>query len=96
MKICIINGSPKKSKSVSELLIEYLMPFVKGNEVVTYNVCRTDFSKTQFSQIQSSEVLIFVFPLYVDSINFRFYTLFFRYTVLPNYPTEADPEKYRQ
>ena len=71
MKICIINGSPKKSKSVSELLIEYLMPFIKGNEVVTYNVCRTDFSKTQFSQIQSSEVLIFEFPLYVDSINSR-------------------------
>lgn len=69
MKICIINGSPKACKSISELLIEYLMPFIKGNEIVTYNVCKTDFSTTQFSQIQSSEVLIFVFPLYVDSIN---------------------------
>lgn len=69
MKICIINGSPKVSKSTSELLIEYLMPFIKGNEIVTYNVCKTDFFKTQFSQIQSSEVIVFVFPLYIDSIN---------------------------
>lgn len=69
MKICIINGSPKESKSTSELLIGYLMPFIKGNEIITYNVCKTDFSKTQFLQIQSSEVLIFAFPLYIDSIN---------------------------
>ena len=69
MKICIINGSPKPGKSTSELLIGYLMPFIKGNEVITYNVCEMDFSKTQFSQIQSSEVLIFAFPLYIDSIN---------------------------
>lgn len=69
MKICIINGSPKAGKSTSELLIEYLIPFIKRNEVVTYNVCKTNFSETQFAQIQSSEVLIFVFPLYIDSIN---------------------------
>ncbi|MCI8771735.1 MAG: hypothetical protein HFH73_11445 [Lachnospiraceae bacterium] len=69
MKICILNGSPKAGKSTSELLIEYLMTFIKGNDVVIYNVCKTDLSKVQFSQIQSSEVLIFAFPLYVDSIN---------------------------
>lgn len=71
MKICIINGSPKASKSTSELLIEYLIPFIKGNKVVIYNVRKMDFSKTQFSQIQNSEVLIFVFPLYIDSLNSR-------------------------
>lgn len=69
MKICIINGSPKASKSTSELLIEYLMSFIKGNEIITYNVCKTDFSEMEFSQIQSSEVLIFAFSLYIDSIN---------------------------
>lgn len=71
MKICIINGSPKASKSTSELLIGYLIPFIRGNEIITYNVTETDFSEMQFSQIQSSEVLIFVFPLYIDSINSR-------------------------
>lgn len=69
MKICIINGSPKTNKSTSELLIGYLIPFIKENEVITYNVCEIDFSKAQFSPIQNSEVLIFAFPLYIDSIN---------------------------
>lgn len=69
MKICIINGSPKTSESTSGLLIGYLMPFIKENEVITYNVCEMVFSKTQFSLIQCSDVLIFVFPLYIDSIN---------------------------
>lgn len=69
MKICIINGSPKMSKSTSELLIGYLMPFINGNEIITYNVTETDFSEMQFSQIQSSKVLIFAFPLYIDSID---------------------------
>lgn len=69
MKICIINGSPKTNKSTSELLIGYLIPFIKENEIITYNVCEIDLSKAQFSLIQSSEVLIFVFPLYIDSIN---------------------------
>lgn len=31
-----------------------------------------DFSKTQFSLIQSSEALIFAFPLYIDSIHSAF------------------------
>ena len=35
MKICIINGSPKMGNSTSELLIEYLMPFIKRNEIIT-------------------------------------------------------------
>ena len=69
MKICIINGSPKMGNSTSELLIEYLMPFIKGNEIITYKVCKTTLSKAQFLQIQNSEVLIFTFPLYIDSIN---------------------------
>lgn len=69
MKICIINGSPKASNSTSELLIGYLMPFIEGNEIITYSVSETDFSEIHFSQIQNSEVLIFAFPLYIDSIN---------------------------
>lgn len=69
MKICIINGSPKAGISTSGLLIGYLIPFIKGNEVITYNVCELYFSKIQFSLIQSSDVLVFAFPLYIDSIN---------------------------
>ncbi len=36
MKICIINGNPKVGKNASELLIGYLMPFIKENEITTY------------------------------------------------------------
>ena len=69
MKICIINGSPKVGRSTSGLLIGYLMPFIKENEIITYNVCGMDFSRVQYSKIQDSGVLIFAFPLYIDSIN---------------------------
>ena len=69
MKICIINGSPKTGKNTSELLIGYLMPFIKENEITKYKVCELDFTEAQFSRIQNSEVLIFAFPLYIDSIN---------------------------
>lgn len=69
MNICILNGSPKASKSTSELLIEYLMSFTGENETVTYNVCKSNLSEEQFSRIQSSDALVFVFPLYIDGIN---------------------------
>ena len=45
------------------------------NEVITYNVREMFFSNTQFSLIQHSDVLIFVFPLYIDSINSAFVVL---------------------
>lgn len=71
MKISIINGSPKASKSISQLLIEYLIPFIGGNETAIYNVCKMELSEMQFSQIQNTDVLVFAFPLYIDSINSR-------------------------
>lgn len=69
MNICILNGSPKASKSTSELLIEYLMSFIGDKETAIYNICKADLSETQFSRIQSSDALVFVFPLYIDGIN---------------------------
>lgn len=66
MKISIINGSPKVGKSTSKLMIEYLIPLIDNNEIVTYN--KTIFTEKQFSEVKRSDVLIFVFPLYIDSI----------------------------
>ncbi len=71
MNICILNGSPKAGKSTSELLIEYLSAYFGGNETVTFNVCKTHLSEEQFSRIQNSDALVFVFPLYIDGINSR-------------------------
>ena len=66
MTITIINGSPKPRESTSELLIKYLVPFINKNEIVTYN--KPYLTDKQFEEINKSNVLIFVFPLYIDSI----------------------------
>ena len=68
MKISIINGSPKPGKSTTELMIEYLIPFISDNMVSVYHINRTNWDKIQFAEIGSCDVLIFAFPLYVDSI----------------------------
>lgn len=68
MKISIINGSPKPGKSTSELLIQYFKPLLGENRTTVYNICRMDLTEIQFAEIQDSGALIFVFPLYVDSI----------------------------
>ncbi|NBH15134.1 hypothetical protein D3Z36_13345 [Lachnospiraceae bacterium] len=68
MKISIINGSPKPGKSTTELMIEYLIPFISDNRVSVYHINRTNWDKIQFAEIGSCDVLIFAFPLYVDSI----------------------------
>ena len=68
MKVSFINGSPKLGTSTSELMITYLTPFIKENEISIYNIRKMDLSEMQFGEITRSEVLIFAFPLYVDSI----------------------------
>lgn len=68
MKISVINGSPKLGESTSGLIIKYLIPLIHENEINIYNIKKMNSSKMQFGDIDNSEVLIFVFPLYVDSI----------------------------
>jgi len=55
MKICIINGSPKASKSTSELLIEYLMSFIKENKVGILRIGTVNYiSLTDLAKYQNS------------------------------------------
>lgn len=68
MKISIINGSPKLGASTSGLMIEYFVPLIRDNEITIYNICKKDLTEAQFTDLQNSEVLIFAFPLYIDSI----------------------------
>ena len=68
MKISIINGSPKLEKSTSELMIEYLMSFISENKVFVHHINRANWEKICFAEIGNCDVLIFAFPLYVDSI----------------------------
>lgn len=65
MNISIINGSPKSGKSTSGLLIKYLL-----QEMGECNaqVFKCTLQTTELAKIACSDVLVLVFPLYVDSI----------------------------
>ena len=68
MKISIINGSPKAIKSNSEILGNYLLSLLKENEIKKYYSISVRLDDKIKNQIYNSDVLIFLFPLYVDGI----------------------------
>ncbi|MDE6259561.1 MAG: NAD(P)H-dependent oxidoreductase [Oscillospiraceae bacterium] len=65
MNISIINGSPKPGESTSGLLIKYLLQEMGECNV---QVFKCALQTTELAEIASSDVLVLVFPLYVDSI----------------------------
>ena len=68
MKISIINGSPKTIKSNSEILGSYLSSLLKENEIKKYYSISFRLDDKIKNEIHSSDILIFLFPLYVDGI----------------------------
>ena len=68
MKIIIINGSPKTLKSNSEILGNYLFPLLKENNIKKYYSIYFQLNGKTKNEIYNSDVLIFIFPLYVDGI----------------------------
>lgn len=68
MKISIINGSPKGIKGHSEMLINYFSSLLKENEIKKYYSISFKLNDKTKNEINSSDVLIFSFPLYVDGI----------------------------
>lgn len=68
MKISIIKGSPKSGKSTSALLIDYLIPMLLGNEIHIHHLNMETGDHCQLSAMTDSDVLLFVFPLYVDAL----------------------------
>ena len=68
MKIIIINGSPKTIKSNSEILGNYLFPLLKENNIKKYYSIHFQLNDKMKNEIYNSDVLIFIFPLYVDGI----------------------------
>lgn len=68
MKIIIINGSPKTIKSNSEILGNYLFPLLKENNIKKYYSIHFQLNDKTKNEIYNSDVLIFIFPLYVDGI----------------------------
>ena len=68
MKISIINGSPKVGKSNSEILGKYILSLLKDNEIKKYYSISVRLNDKIKNEIHSSDILIFLFPLYVDGI----------------------------
>ena len=76
MKISIINGSPKAIKSNSEILGSYLSSLLKENEIKKYYSISFRLNEENKNEIYNSDVLIFLFPLYVDGIPSNLLKLF--------------------
>ena len=76
MKISIINGSPKAIKSNSEILGSYLSSLLKENEIKKYYSISFRLNDENKNEIYNSDVLIFLFPLYVDGIPSNLLKLF--------------------
>ena len=65
-KLIIINGSPRASKSNSKKYAEVFKDHYKG-EILEYNIVSKKH-ETLFEKINECSDILFVFPLYVDSI----------------------------
>ena len=76
MKISVINGSPKAIKSNSEILGNYLSSLLKENEIKKYYSISFRLNNENKNEIYNSDVLIFLFPLYVDGIPSNLLKLF--------------------
>lgn len=69
MKIAIINGSPKVKDSNTQYLLGEIKNIIENNnEVLEFNIKKNSLSQDQLENIYTCDVLIFGFPLYVDSI----------------------------
>ena len=68
MNISIILGSPKKGESTSQILTKYLMYLLQKENAEVLKVDSIAFKPEQITKAVNSDVLVFVFPLYLDSI----------------------------
>lgn len=66
MKIGMINGSPKKTGSASGLLAAELAGLLENAKITEWHIC--DRNDSIPPQLRQQDVLIFLFPLYVDAI----------------------------
>jgi multimeric flavodoxin WrbA len=69
MKISIINGSQKSGESNTGIILNKLNKLIKkDNDIVNFTLGIKQFSEEIYGEIVSSDVIIFSFPLYTDSI----------------------------
>lgn len=66
-KLVVVNGSPRAFKSNSRRLISLFRDFWRGEWLMEYNVVQNKPQQV-FSKLRECTDLLFVFPLYVDSL----------------------------
>lgn len=75
MKITFINGSPKKERSNTENFINCFLPKISGCETQIISANTAYLTEQEYDIVLNSNVLVFAFPLYVDSLPSHFLTL---------------------
>lgn len=68
MKITMIEGTAKKRKSASSVLLHGLREYLPGVEVAEYALKHAQISREAKEAILGADVLILAVPLYVDAI----------------------------
>ena len=69
MKIALINGSPKRKDSASQLILETIQPLLaSGDDVHFYHLGKPVLTSEEIDQIKQNDILLFALPLYVDGI----------------------------
>lgn len=72
MKITVVNGSPKKKQGTTAKIINTLETMIR-EELVVYQAVdllkmSEEESDLELAQLMDTEILLFVFPLYVDCL----------------------------
>ena len=68
MKVMMIDGSPKVSRSNSGYFLSVLSNFIESKDIVKYRLTKKlDYEKI-ISNIKNIDILVLAFPLYVDSL----------------------------
>lgn len=68
MKITLINGSPKAQDSASQCILDDLKPLLSNQEIAEIHFKKPLIEEKDKEVLINSDVLIFAFPLYVDSV----------------------------
>lgn len=70
MKIALMNGSPKVKNSTSGMLLNDIKSYISQQaEIIEINMHKPILSDKILKQIESVDVFVFSFPLYVDGIS---------------------------
>lgn len=73
MKISLINGSPKVKNSCSEYLLSEVKNLIsEDNEIGEFNARGGVLPLRSLEELYNSDILVFAFPLYVDSLPSHF------------------------